>query len=88
MNAINHEKMARVSSSGKLNLPAQHRRLIGLEQGGPVRIRVVDGEIRIRTVESAMAALQKQAKEFFKGDSVDQFIADRRRDALHEDDDA
>jgi bifunctional DNA-binding transcriptional regulator/antitoxin component of YhaV-PrlF toxin-antitoxin module len=78
------EKTARVSASGKLNLPARYRKLIGLEQGGPVRIRVVDGEIRIRTVQAAMEALQAQAKAALKGDSVESFLSDKRKDAARE----
>ena len=86
MNSVGNEKMARVSQSGKLNLPAQHRKMIGLEHGGPVRIRVIDGEIRIRTVEATMQALQKQAKALLRVDSVDAFLADKRKDAAREND--
>jgi bifunctional DNA-binding transcriptional regulator/antitoxin component of YhaV-PrlF toxin-antitoxin module len=88
VNPIGHEKIARVSESGKLNLPAQHRRLIGLEHGGPVRIRVVDGEIRIRTVAATMEALQKQAKALLQTDSVDAFLSDKRQAASLENDEA
>jgi hypothetical protein len=88
MISAGHEKVARVSESGKLNLPAQHRKMIGLEHGGPVRIRVVDGEIRIRTVEATMEALQKQAKALLAGDSVDAFLADKRKDSARENEEA
>jgi len=84
MNSSGPEKLARVSGSGKLNLPAQYRKMIGLEHGGPVRVRVVDGEIRIRTVEAAMRALQTQAKTLLAGDSVDAFLADKRQAAAGE----
>jgi bifunctional DNA-binding transcriptional regulator/antitoxin component of YhaV-PrlF toxin-antitoxin module len=40
----------RVSASGRLSLPAEVRREVGLEKGGPVRIDLIDGSIRIRTM--------------------------------------
>ena len=35
--------VARVSEGGKMNIPAQIRRQVGLEHGGPVMVSVVDG---------------------------------------------
>lgn len=40
----------RVSPSGRLSLPAEVRREVGLDKGGLVRIDLVDGAIRIRTM--------------------------------------
>lgn len=76
----------RVSEAGRLNLPAQLRREVGLEHGGPVVIRVEDGEIRIRTARAVMEELQAFAQERLagSGDSVDQFLADRRQAAASE----
>ena len=84
MTIASPEKSARVTESGKLNLPAQHRKMVGLEHGGPVRIRVVDGEIRIRTVEATMQSLQSEARTLLANDSVDAFLADKRQDAARE----
>lgn len=78
--------VARVSDSGKLNLPSQLRKMVGLEKGGPVVIRYEDGELRIRTVRSVLEELQNEAQALFagSGESVEQFLADRRAEAAAE----
>lgn len=78
--------VTKVSSQGKMNLPAQIRREAGLERGGPVAISVVDGEIRIRELRHVLKDLQQQAKAVVArtGDSVDRFIQDRRAEAERE----
>ena len=88
MGAVEHEKFGRVSGSGKLNLPAQYRKALGLEQGGAVRIGFVDGEIRIRSVETVMNQLGAKVRQVLKGDSVERFLADKRADAARENDEA
>jgi bifunctional DNA-binding transcriptional regulator/antitoxin component of YhaV-PrlF toxin-antitoxin module len=40
----------RVTESGRLSLPAELRRRVGLDKGGPVRIDIIDGSIRITTM--------------------------------------
>ncbi|MBS0644051.1 MAG: AbrB/MazE/SpoVT family DNA-binding domain-containing protein [Proteobacteria bacterium] len=66
-----------------MNLPAQIRREAGLENGGPVMVSVVDGEIRIRDLRQVLKDLQQQAKAVFAdtGESVDRFIEERRAEA-------
>lgn len=54
---------ARVSESGRLSLPAEMRREIGLEKGGPVRIDLVDGTIRIRTLREIRDHVRAVARE-------------------------
>jgi AbrB family looped-hinge helix DNA binding protein len=81
------DTMTKVSEAGKLSLPAQMRRRVGLEQGGPVLVRVEDGEIRIRTVRDSILRIQKQARKLFgQSDSVNRFIDDRRTEAKREGD--
>ncbi len=81
------DTLTKISETGKLNLPAQLRRQLGLERGGPVLVRLVDGELRIRTVQEAMRRLQQDARRIFGAgaDSVDRFLADRREEAGRED---
>ena len=52
----------RVSPSGRLSLPAELRREVGLEKGGLVRIEVVDGAIRIRTMNEVRDRIQALAR--------------------------
>ncbi|HEY7901627.1 MAG TPA: AbrB/MazE/SpoVT family DNA-binding domain-containing protein [Caulobacteraceae bacterium] len=52
----------RVSESGRLSLPAEVRREVGLEKGGPVRIDLVDGSIRIRTMNEIKDRIRTMAR--------------------------
>ena len=80
--------VTKISSQGKMNLPAQIRREAGLESGGAVMVSVVDGEIRIRDLRQVLKDLQQQAKAVFANtdESVDRFIQERRAEAQRETD--
>jgi antitoxin PrlF len=80
--------VARVTEGGKMNIPAQIRRQIGLENGGSVMISVVDGEVRMRALKDVLSHLQADAQRVFagSGETVDAFLRDRRREAAREGD--
>ncbi len=77
----------RVSETGRLSLPAELRREVGLEKGGIVRIEVVDGAIRIRTMKDVKEHVRGLARATGLADkaSVADFLAfradERRREA-------
>ena len=80
MNAIK----ARVSESGRLSIPADLRRAVGLEHGGDVVVELDGRDIRIRTVDQAVAEAQALARKLLggkPGTSVDDFLAERRRES-------
>lgn len=52
-----------VSPTGRLSLPAELRRAVGLERGGPVRIELVDGAIRIRTMKEVRDRIRALARD-------------------------
>lgn len=52
-----------VSETGRLSLPAELRRAVGLERGGPVRIEIVDGAIRIRTMKEVKNHIRTLARD-------------------------
>lgn len=60
-----HESSLRghVSETGRLSLPAELRRAVGLERGGSVRIEVIDGVIRIRTMKQVRDRIRALAQE-------------------------
>lgn len=76
-----------VSEAGRLSLPAELRRAVGLERGGPVRIEVVDGAIRIRTMKEVRESIRALARKSGLADkaSVADFVdwraAERAREA-------
>lgn len=78
---------ARVSESGRLSLPAEFRRTLGLDRGGDVVVELDGREIRIRTVDEVVAQAQALTRELLGHKpraSVDAFLAERRREAQAE----
>ncbi len=75
--------LSKIDAGGRLIIPAQARRALQLEYGGPVVLTLVEGELRVRSVASAMAELQAHASSYLAGDgaSVDAFLAARRAEA-------
>ena len=71
-----------------MNIPAQIRRQVGLENGGPVMISVVDGEVRMRVLRDVLAGLQADARGVFAGtgETVEGFLRERRAEAAREGD--
>lgn len=73
----------RVSPSGRISLPADIRKAIGLERGGDVVVELDGQDIRIRTVAEVVARAQELSRQLLAGKphcSVDDFLAERRRD--------
>jgi AbrB family looped-hinge helix DNA binding protein len=80
---------ATVSESGRLSLPAEFRKALGLERGGAVVIELEGNEIRIHTPAEGLRRAQKIARQLLpkgtRGSTVDEFLAERRREAKRED---
>ncbi len=77
----------RVSESGRLSIPAEFRKAVGLEHGGDVVVELDGREIRIRTVDEAIERAQALTQRLIGGKpgaSVDAFLAARRREAERE----
>jgi len=69
----------RVSATGRLSLPSELRREVGLEKGGLVRIEVIDGMIRIKTMQDVKNTIRMLAQNTGLADkaSVSDFLAMR-----------
>lgn len=83
MNAIR----GKVTESGRLSLPAEFRRAVGLEKGGDVVVELDGREIRIRPIQEVIARAQAITRRALGGKSdvsVDDFLAERRRDSESE----
>jgi AbrB family looped-hinge helix DNA binding protein len=75
---------SRVTESGRMSLPAEFRKAVGLDRGGDVIIELDGKEIRIRTVDEVVARAQALTGQLLGEKpeaSVDAFLAERRRDA-------
>lgn len=71
-----------VTTSGRMSLPADIRKRLGLAQGGTVYVDETDNGVMLWTAAQAVARAQALAKQFTGGNpdaSVDAFLA-RRRD--------
>jgi len=77
---------ARIGAGGRLVIPAELRRQLGLDEGVAVVMRVEDGELRLLTVDESIRGVQERLKPY-RGVSpsiVDEFIADRHAEAARE----
>jgi AbrB family looped-hinge helix DNA binding protein len=52
----------RVSESGRLSIPAEFRKAVGLDHGGDVVVELAGREIRIRTVDDFLAERHREAE--------------------------
>jgi bifunctional DNA-binding transcriptional regulator/antitoxin component of YhaV-PrlF toxin-antitoxin module len=88
VDAVSHGSSLRghVSETGRLSLPAEVRRAVGLERGGPVRIEVIDGAIRIRTMKEVKERIRALARKSGLADkaSVSDFLGWRAAERADE----
>ena len=77
---------ARVGAGGRIVIPAEIRRALGMEEGEPVVMRVEDGELRIWTIDEGIRRVQERVKPYIiPGRSmVDELIAERRTEVARE----
>ncbi len=77
---------AQVSPSGRLSIPADMRRALGIEKGGAVSLRLDDEGLHIETPHQFIKRIQKMAREdgLHEKLSVDDFISWRREEARRE----
>ena len=73
-------------SGGRLQVPADIRRELGLKDGDAVTMEVVDGKLQVRPYRAVIAEIQGRMRKYVKpGVSVvDDFIAERRAEAEQE----
>ena len=75
-----------IAEGGRVVIPAEFRKALGLKSGEAVMVGVEDGEIRIQSVRHAIRLAQEMVREMVpEGRSlVDELIAERRREAALE----
>lgn len=75
----------KVGANGRMVLPKAMRTAMGLSDSGVIVASVVDGEIRMTTMAKNIAAVQAYYRAHVVIDSsTDDFLAERRREALLE----
>ena len=75
-----------IAAGGVLVLPNDLLRELGRGEGDIVLLEVVQGELRIRSRDAVIAAIQALAREYIPDgvSLVDDLIADRRDEAARE----
>lgn len=79
--------LCRIAESGRISIPAEFRKAMGLEAGGQVVIELTDGELRIRSVDGTISRAQALTRTLLGSGaqtSVEAFLAHRRADTGQE----
>lgn len=76
----------RVGSNGRFVIPLEYRRSLGIESGGELLVRLVDGELRIATTEAAVRQAQHLFRTYVPEGTpvVEDFLRERREAAREE----
>ncbi|MGA2205748.1 MAG: AbrB/MazE/SpoVT family DNA-binding domain-containing protein [Terracidiphilus sp.] len=76
----------RMSEKGRVVIPAQIRKALGMDPGGTLDLRVEDGELRISTMRSRLRRAQERVRKYVPaGVSLsEELSAERREAAKHE----
>lgn len=76
----------KIAEGGRLVIPAEHRRALGLEVGDEVIVRIENGELRILTRGEAIKRAQEKVRRHINGSRslVDELSAERRAEAKRE----
>lgn len=76
----------RVTQGGRIVIPAEMRKQLGIEIGDDVSLSVQDGSVNISSSKSALERLRRLAQTVVKENVsvVDELIADRRRESENE----
>lgn len=83
---MSEEIRQRVNENGRLVIPASFRKLLGINAGDEVVLRIEDDELRITTQQARIERARRRARKYLKpGTSlVQELRADRRKAAKNE----
>ena len=80
------QNSTKVDRHGRVVIPAEYRRALGLREGDEVMLQLDDGSLRILTRSEAIRRAQELVTKRTKGERslVDELTADRRAEAARE----
>lgn len=84
--SLKHQVWTRVDKHGRIVIPAEFREQLKIEPGTKVRLWVEDGELHLMSLDEGIRQAQAMVAKYTGGRKglVDEFIADRRREAERE----
>lgn len=76
----------KLTEGGRVVIPAEYRKALGMRPGDPVIMQLDDGEVRLFTLDRAIRRAQDLVAEWFPGDRLlsEELIAERRAEAARE----
>ncbi|KYC42140.1 AbrB family transcriptional regulator [Scytonema hofmannii PCC 7110] len=76
----------KIFEGGRVVIPSEYRKQLGLEVGDEVMIQLVDGEMRIFTLKQAVKRAQEIVRRYIpEGRSLsNELVAERRQENLSE----
>ena len=80
------ETRLRVNENGRVVIPAEFRKALGIRAGDEIILSWKDEEIRITTMRKRIERAQRHVRKYVKPgvSMVDELIADRRREAARD----
>ena len=84
---MNRVVRTKISETGRISIPADFRKALGIGGARDVIVELAEDEIRIRTLDEIVTRAQRRARELLSAKpraSVEDFIRDRRTEAEHE----
>ncbi len=78
-----NEKMVTLGKNGRLVIPAQYRRKMGVAEGDKLILRFEDNALRVMTPNQALRSAQELVRRYIpEGRSLsEELIAERRRES-------
>ena len=78
--------LAKLGEGGRLVIPAEYRKALGLHTGDEVMLILEEGAVRISTPQEAIRRAQAIVRSYIPGceSLADELVADRRREARDE----
>lgn len=76
----------KLGSNGRLVIPAEYRKALGVEEGDELVVRLEDGELHLSTRKVALRRAQERVRRYVpEGVSLaDELIRERREEAASE----
>jgi AbrB family looped-hinge helix DNA binding protein len=71
----------KMSEGGRVVIPAEIRKALGLNEGDTVLWELRDGEAHLTTRRARLEKARRRAAPYLEGWTTDDFIAERRKEA-------